>query len=152
MCGTCQCEPVDVFVARVGERISTFGFTVVSVGTTDEKRGWAYTIGLVDNVDHPELVVAGVVRAKAARIVRELAQQVLGGLRLDKCTSRILWQDSEIGIRPVHERHAHGHLLAGWHWYHEDLGRWELEPSALQLVVPDGNHCYLHQTTQPRLD
>jgi hypothetical protein len=132
MCGTCDCEPIEVFVAGLGERIAKHGFTVVAVGTTDDSRGWAYTIGLVDNFDHPELVVAGVLRGKAGWIVAELAQQVISGRRFDDVDGPILLQECNIGIRPVHEKHAHGDLLAGWHWYHEDLGRWDLEPRALQ--------------------
>jgi hypothetical protein len=139
-------------VAGFVEKIAKFGFTVVAVGTTDDKRGWAYTIGLVDNFDHPELVVAGVLRRNAGRLVAELGERVVSGLRLDPSTSPMLLHEAEVGIRPVHERHLHGDLVSAWHWYHEEVGRWEVEPRAIQLVVPDGGHCYRHQTTQPRLD
>jgi uncharacterized protein DUF4262 len=35
------------------------GFAIVPVGTRIENKGWAYTIGLIESKDHPELVVAG---------------------------------------------------------------------------------------------
>jgi hypothetical protein len=42
--------------------------------------------------------------------------------------------------------------MDGWFSYYRDVGRYDPDLRALQVVVPDEGRCYEWQLTQPHLD
>ena len=52
----------------------------------------------------------------------------------------------------MHERHLDEGLIRSWQPYYDSVGRYDLTPRALQIVLPDDGRCFRCQTTQPRLD
>jgi hypothetical protein len=151
MCVMCDGGAIEDVFRILNRQIVDRGFAIVPVGTRTEKIRWSYTIGLIDCKDHPELVVAGYPLDLAVDILDQLGTAVMAGHRLDP-DDRLAFNNILIGARSVHERHLRGDLIAGWHFYYETLGRHDLVPRALQVVLPDGECCFEHQTTQPRLD
>jgi hypothetical protein len=142
----------EEYVRRLHLQIVDRGFTIIQVGTRTENKGWAYTIGLIDSRDHPELVVAGYRLDRAAAVLNQLGTAITAGDRLDIPGDHLVFLGTEIGARPVHERHLEGGLIASWRSYYDSVGRYDLVPKALQIVLPDDRRCFKCQTTQPRLD
>ncbi len=151
MCVMCNGGSIADLFRILDLQIVDGGFAIVPISTRTENKGWAYTIDLIDSKDHPELVVAGYNLDLAVDVIDQLGAAVMSGDRLDS-TGRLAFNGLEIGARSVHERHLRGDLIADWHFYYETLGRHDLVPRALQVVLPDGGYCFEHQTTQPRLD
>jgi Domain of unknown function (DUF4262) len=151
MCVMCNEGNIEDVFRILHLQIVDRGFAIVPVGTRTENKGWAYTIGLIDSKDHPELIVAGYPLDRAVDVIYELGAAVMAGDRLGS-PGRLAIHGFEIGARAVDERHLRGDLIAGWHFYYDTLGRYDLVPRALQVVLPDGGRCFEHQTTQPRLD
>jgi Domain of unknown function (DUF4262) len=146
-------EPArEEYFRRLNVQIGAQGFTIIQVGTRIENKGWAYTIGLIESNDHPELVVAGYSLVRAADILGELAVGVAAGERLDIPGDHRVFRCGEIGTRPVHERHLQDGLMASWRSDYDSVGRYDLVRRALQIVLPDDRRCLKCQTTQPRLD
>ena len=62
--------------------IEEHGYLVTGVGSADPPH-WAYTVGLLDRADHPELIVAGPHFRIAGSIVNHVGRQILDGARFD---------------------------------------------------------------------
>ena len=152
MCDMCNGATMQEVLDNMHRKIASNGFTTMSVEATARTKEWSYTIGLRHNHDHPELVVAGYPHQGAVAVLSELAAEVVKGDRFDIPGDRVLFHDAEIGVVPVHAQYLKGELMAAWHWYSDAVGRPDLEPEALQIVLPDDQRCFHHQTTQPRLD
>jgi len=152
MCVMCNGATREEVFRDLHAQMVDRGFAIVPVGTRIENKGWAHTIGLIESKDHPELVVAGYPLVRAVGILGELSVAVMAGDRLDIPGDRLVLRCTQIGARPVHETHLQGGLIASWHSYYKSVGRYDLVPQALQIVLPDERHCFEHQTTQPRLD
>lgn len=149
MCMFCDGATVEDFRERVHAGIARAGFAMV--GVEHGPGGYAYTIGLLDHVGHPELVAAHADLSVAASVVEQLAREVLDGVRLHAASETRAF-GVPVGIRPVAEAQLRRGLVAAWHDYYDAYGRHELRPVVLQVVLPDGHNCFEHQTSQPRLD
>jgi hypothetical protein len=64
MCRMCEGFSLDDVLALDAARIAEYGFVVIGVEGRDDDDdhppAWAYTVGLLDAADHPEMIVAGV--------------------------------------------------------------------------------------------
>jgi Domain of unknown function (DUF4262) len=138
-------------VSELHGQIAQWGFTIFAVGSFGH-RGWAYTIGLLELKNHPEIVVAGWPLGGAVNLLSDMGTAVAAGKRYDVGGPAFSVGRTDLGVVPVHEAHLERGLMNAWHWYYEGVGRFELEPSALQAVLPDADHCFEHQRLQPRLD
>lgn len=145
-----MCERCDALLVRLHEQISEDGFAVVPVGKNMKARGWAYTIGLVDRYDHPELVIAGLPLEDAVGPLSALAACAVQGDRIDS-PGRHGLNGVAIGTAPVHSRHLERGLMARWSWYYESFGRLDVVQRALQVVLPADGWCFHHQRVQPDL-
>ena len=150
MCELCDGADFDDVCSKMYRLISTHGFTVVPVGSSGTVRGWAYTIGLIDNFDHPELVIAGLPLDEAARTLLALGSCVSTGDSLAVPGGHSL-NGEPIGVRPVHPRHLRDGLMNFWTGYYDWLVRSDIELSALQIVMPANGYCWGHQKEQPDL-
>lgn len=151
MCVICDGGTFEDELANLHQEITDRGFALMPVGSSLDALGLVYTIGLIDGVDHPELVVAGFPLGRAASAVNYLACRIVDGERIEG-RRELPILGTQIGIAPVHERHLTGNLMARWHWYYDQVGRWDLTLRALQIRLPDGQRCYECQRDQPRLD
>lgn len=145
-----MCEQCDPALARLHDDIREIGFAVMLAGRSMTARGWAYTLGLVDGFDHPELVIAGLPLEDALDPLSALARCVVAGDRIDTPFQHGL-DGIPIGTVPVHERHFERGLMSWWDWYYQSLGRFDIALRALQIVLPAGGYCFHHQSEQPDL-
>jgi Domain of unknown function (DUF4262) len=147
-----MCEQCEAVAAKLDTQIVGRGFAVVPVGPSYRTRGWAYSVGLLDARDHPELVVAGWPLGGAVAVLDEMGGEVVAGRRFDGGGPQFGLRAATIGVVPVHEMHLGRRLMRLWHRYYDHVGRFDLELRALQAVLPDADHCFEHQRLQPRLD
>lgn len=59
MCVMCNEVALEEYFHRLPVRIGDQGLAIIPVGTRIENKGWAYTIGLIESKDHPELLGPG---------------------------------------------------------------------------------------------
>ena len=153
MCMMCDGFSAEDVVALEGARIAEYGFTMV--GVTAREPGdvgyeWTYTLGLLDAVGHPELVLAGPETESAARLLGAIARDVLAGERFAP--------GDQLGVPPHAVRfgavdpiqYALG-TFASWYQNREagHLSAPQLE--AVQVFAPDDWFCACHQGRQPDL-
>lgn len=151
MCEMCAGATIDDVRQRLHEKIVTDGFALVPVGGNGSDRGFAYTVGLVNSFMHPELVVVNHPLDEAVQVLYTLGKRVTGGSRLH-AGDVVSCLGGEVALVDVHPAHFRRGLIAMWFDYYRAAQRLDLEPSALQVVLPTEHHCYEHQATQPRLD
>ncbi len=85
MCRVCEGFDIDDVLALDAARIAEYGYLLQGVvgpgGEHDGCGSWVYTVGLLDAVAHPELIVAGLPPNDGASLLSMLAQSVLDGER-----------------------------------------------------------------------
>lgn len=60
--------------------LAVYGYFIAGV-LDDRCAPWLYTVGLLDTVGHPELIVAGVQPEAGAAVIHDLAERVMAGER-----------------------------------------------------------------------
>jgi hypothetical protein len=151
MCFICQGGTIEQLNQLLHEQIRTKGFALSPVGSGWNAHGFAYTIGLVDGRDHPELVAVSCQLLDTVAALDELAQSVVQGVRFEPGGTAIVG-DAVVGFREVRTRHIQRGLMDGWFSYYREVGHYDLEVRVLQVVLPDRRRCHECQTTQPHLD
>jgi Domain of unknown function (DUF4262) len=151
MCFICEGGTTEQYNQRLHEQILRRGFALSPVGSGWKDQGFADTIGLIDGRDHPELVVVSVQLSLAVAVLDDLAGSVVEGRRFEAGGTGIVG-GVEVGFRTVRAHHVRRGLMDGWFSYYREVGRYDLEVRALQVVLPDGGRCHECRTTQPHLD
>jgi len=79
VCRMCEGFSLEDVLALDEAHIAEYGFMVVGVGREDDERRapWAYTVGLLDAADHPELIIAGASLQLSGAFLSGLAHMVL---------------------------------------------------------------------------
>jgi hypothetical protein len=118
---------------RILDTVLEHGWQVLLVGPGDgpAKPSFAYTIGLMHRVDHPELLMSGLPGSLMHRVLNHVAERVLDGHRLSPATAiegalthvPLLCEE----IAPA----VLGHTIHWSSWFHRRPVR------GLQLVWPD---------------
>jgi hypothetical protein len=152
----CEGFSLDDTLALQAADIAEYGFIVVGVGPPPKfphVREWAYTVGLLDLADHPELIVVGPSFDVTGPLLNTLGRAAAEGERLHVGDTIQLGQlGTDVarvgGVHPVqygldtfnmwHNHEANGDLRVG-----------ELE--ALQILVPNTWFCAHHEGVQPDL-
>jgi hypothetical protein len=150
----CEGFSRDDVLALDAASIAEYGFAIIAVGPPDdahEKGGsWAYTVGLLDAADHPELIVTGVGAETAGMLLKSLADEVLAGEQY--CVGdTIRTPRGAARVGPVHEVQYGLETFDMWHNQRRygTLGTRELE--AVQIVLPSAFFCSVHRHAQPVL-
>ncbi|MCU1488121.1 MAG: hypothetical protein JWN67_4867 [Actinomycetia bacterium] len=141
MCIMCDGASRDEVLFGLHGKIERFGFAVQAVEGTELHPPWAYTIGLLDSFDHPELVMVGRPIEDAYRIVGAMADEVCDGRDIEPGELRIVPPDGLLSVNEVDPRHWEGTRFAMWVEYYAAVGADDLEPAALQVrrvVEADG--------------
>lgn len=142
MCDICDGKTFEATLTDILDHVRTTGWALSGVESEPDQTGWAYTIGLMDSYDHPELVIVDDDWARGASILNSLGRAVRDGeafvagdlVRLGTTHAEL------VAIHPVH---LAGDLMGMWHNVRmpgNDALALSLE--AYQLVVhgplPDG--------------
>ena len=149
-----MCEGFDAedVLALDAAGIQEYGFIVVGVSDdSDDVLPWAYTVGMLEETGHPELIMAGPQVESAAALLNEMGRQVLEGARFSVGdTFRSRTGLARVGA--VHPVQYELSTFATWHGLraHGHLEGDTLE--ALQVFAPTGWFCECHAYIEPMLD
>lgn len=147
MCAMCDGATHEEVLADTHARIERFGFTLLGVEPDQDHPPWLYTIGLVDNFDHPELSILGAPLGFSAAVLNHWARYVIDGhLLADGETGQITgmrYSDDEttvasdviFHIDAVDERLLHAEMFNQWHQYYLWRGGLAPPPEALELII-----------------
>lgn len=153
MCVICDGATEDEYLFDIHGKIERKGWTCVAVEAGHDNPGWAYTIGLVDHFDHPELVVVGLPPPDAYWLLDHVARTVREGAEVD-VGERILLPRAgiDVVVGEVHPAQWEEHDTFNiWLNYYEALGPPPPAMRALQLMLPVGRRGRRPHLAQPRL-
>lgn len=120
------------------------GWTATQI-SDDGERGWTYTLGMNERLDHPDLIILDAPIDIQAKIVSWLADKVCDDGDLDE---RDL-EGKGIELLPVHPGQLTGGLVAQWsHRYR----RFPAAGEFLQVLPPKHLFCACHAEQRRRLD
>lgn len=143
MCLQCDGYSYETVMQAFDLKVKIYGWAVVQV--EDGDRSFSYTMGLVENFGHPELIVLDFEIDQQLGLLNEVAKGIAanGKPALDQPSTR--------GVRcvEVHRNHLHGDYFGTWANRYGALPR---PGQVLQVVLPDGAYCECHQHTVRRLD
>lgn len=142
MCLICDGYSEEQVMGAVDMHIRIHGYHLQLV---EDDRPWAYTVGLTETFDHPELVVVGVELRSAEELIRIAVDVLKAGCDLDRGLAQ---HGAHTAV--VHERYLDGEWFGNWMRRYDG----ELPPpgSFLQIVPPADWFCDCHRDSCPRLD
>jgi hypothetical protein len=153
MCRMCEGFSLEDVLLLEAATIDEYGFTVVGVSDADESPGplpWSYTVGLLDAIGHPELIVAGPAVDVAAGLLNRVGRRVLVGQRL-AVGDRIRVAGGRARVGADHPVQYELHTFNVWHNL-RSMGLLLMpELEALQVFAPPSWFCRCHQHVQPDL-
>jgi Domain of unknown function (DUF4262) len=132
MCVECDGASADDVRFDVHGLIARFGWAIVPVEDEVVASSWAYTIGLCQGFDHPELAVVGLRSGDAGRLLNAVAGSVRNGVRFHPGET-IHTPDGAWKVAPVATRHFTLPTFAMWVDYYGALGEPRPEPAALEI-------------------
>ena len=150
----CEGFSLDDTLALDAAHIAEYGFMIQGVqgggGDEADRSPWAYTVGLLDAADHPEMIVAGVKMETGGALLSMLAHAVLEGERYE------VGDTIDVGrgaarVGAVNEIQYELDTFNTW----SNLQRYgtlqapELE--AVQIILPRTFFCSCHRNSQPLL-
>ncbi|MEY2419083.1 MAG: hypothetical protein QOG90_1763 [Actinomycetota bacterium] len=148
----CEGQTIEDHLAWIGDSIERAGWALQGVATGSSSKDWAYTIGLMENYDHAELVVSGVDATLASRMLNAMAAGVATGERYEP-GELIEFGDGDVVARfvKVHPSYFAGDKFAMWFNYYASTGR-GMNVAFTQAAVLDPNYCDMHQRGTGWLD
>jgi len=148
----CEGFSLDDVLALDAAHIAEYGFINIGVDVrAPDGCPWAYTVGLLDRADHPELIVAGPSLATCGPILSMLAHAVLDDGERFEVGDRI---DLGRGDAVIGEVHEIQYVLDTFNFWHNlaDYGAvHSVALEAVQVVLPPAFFCAQHRFAQPRL-
>jgi hypothetical protein len=153
MCSMCNGETIEESFAFLGDTIDRVGWALQGVDAGSPGRSWAYTIGLIESYDHPELIVTGVDLAVAERMLNTMSKQVARGDRYEP-GEVVEFGNGDVVARilGVHVSHFHTDRFAMWFGYYASLGRLPGQPLFRLAALLDPRYCDMHQRGTDWLD
>ena len=145
-----MCEGATIQDMRrlIRETLEDRGWYGVAI---DGNPTWAYTIGLVEECDHPELILVGSKLHRADAVIGELAERVVGGERFDLGRPTVDVGGYAVTFGDVHPRQWERSTFAMWVDLYGAEGPPFPEPMALQVIMPPEAYCSDHRNSQPSL-
>lgn len=149
MCRLCEGASWEEVVAENATAIAVYGYILQGV-TDDDHAPWVYTVGLLDAVDHPEMIVAGLSVETSAHVLAELADAALEGRRYDvgDCART---RRGTVRIGAVHPIQYGLDTFNNWHELRAAGVIHAPELAAVQVVFGHSFFCAEHQAAQPLL-
>lgn len=143
MCLQCDGCSHEEAMRALDLQVKVHGWSVVQVG--DEHAAFSYTVGLVENFGHPDLIVLDVDRAYQYALINEIAKGIAttGRPALDRPLTE------GVRCREVHTNHLTSEYFAMWATRYGGLPR---PGQMMQVVLPDRAFCACHKHAVRRLD
>lgn len=128
-------EQLDPDESRVVDDIREYGWHAVCVEEDEEGPGFNYSVGLLETLDHPEIIVFGLDRGLMHDVMWNMVREIRSGRRFeDPVRYEEVLEGCACAIRPVHGT-QHAAYLGYAIWY----TRWletRIELRAVQLIWP----------------
>ena len=126
----------DPHERKVLADIDAVGWSIIGVNADDHGPAFAYSIGMMHTLDHPEVIVFGLDVDLMGELINGMGRQVREGRRFDQ---PVLYEDLIEGFAcqclPMAERH-HKEYLGYAMWHRRHVGK-IATLRALQLIWPD---------------
>jgi len=116
MCCMCDGMSWEEAQADLDARMERFRWVLQAV---EAARPWVYTIGLTEQIGHPELVMAGVPLDVAGRMLNEVAEHLCHSDELLWPGGSLQMAEIELEVGEVHPVHIAGGLVGQWQAYYE---------------------------------
>jgi hypothetical protein len=143
MCLECDGYSHEEAMQALDLRIRVNGWALVQVKGDDT--AWCYTVGLVENYDHPELALLDVELDYQSKLMTALVEGVVARGEL----SPLLLLAERLRCVEVHPDHLRGELFGTWANRYGDFP----EPGEMvQILLPDDAYCEYHVWAVRRLD
>lgn len=138
MCFICDGGTDEEFDDLIESCIDDPGWFVMGVYDPGGPPGWAYTIGLRESFDHPELVLTGRACFHCAhKALNELGDRVAGGDKFVIGDHVFLPEGGEVRFAKVHENHWQTDLFNAWKAFYRARRVTSPPREALQVVWLD---------------
>jgi hypothetical protein len=129
--------PTDDHDRKLLADIKEYGWHVIAVPEDEEGPAFAYSIGLLHSLQHPEIIVFGLEVHLMHRMINEIGEQIKSGEQfkhLDEAGD--ILDGYNVQFRSVEQKHYREYLgYARWFYQGGDF-------LVLQCVWPDRLHCY----------
>ena len=122
----------DALQNSIAADIATYGWSVIKIEADDRGPGFAYTIGLHQRFEHPEVIIVGLRSATAHAILNDVGEDIRGGARYrvgEVCSTVLEGYDVTFRVVPVFQYPAY--LGTASRFYGDESF------SVVQLVYPD---------------
>jgi hypothetical protein len=150
----CEGFSLEDVIAMDAAHIERYGYTLIGVADPargdDDPASWVYTVGLLDRMDHPEFVIAGVPTRTSAPILAALAGDVLDGERF-LVGETIDLGDGIARVGAVHDVQYELDTFNMWHNLKHAGALQAPELVAVQIVLPAALCPFRERSWQPRL-
>ncbi|MFM2077071.1 MAG: hypothetical protein RJA49_961, partial [Actinomycetota bacterium] len=143
MCLECDGYSHEAAMQDLDLRIRVNGWTLIQV--EDGHTSFCYTVGLVENYDHPELVMMDLAVELQPRYIAPLVHGITTRGRLPNQLLRAMGAQ----CLEVHDDHLRGDLFGRWF---SRYGRCPQPGEVLQVLLPDEAYCECHGPSVRRLD
>jgi hypothetical protein len=133
MCDICDGMTHEEFNQRTMRKIEQYGWVISGV-EDGPGLGWAYTVGLLEGFDHPELVVVGLDWPEAVHLLNQLGDRVAAGRLLYPGLGDDTIAGIDFGAVAPSQWKARS-TFAGWQGYYEWRGGAPPDAFAVQVFV-----------------
>jgi hypothetical protein len=152
MCQLCEGFSLDDVLALDAAHIAEYGFVIIGVDATEPGDApWAYTIGLLDAADHPELIIAGPKLEACGPILSALGHAVVDEDERFVVGDRIDTGRGDAIVGAVHQIQYALDTFNFWYHLHEYGALRTHALEAVQIVLPSSFFCREHRHAQPLL-
>jgi hypothetical protein len=115
------------------DNVEKFGWEAMLVNSKEQSTSFAYTVGLCDTMNFPEIIVVGLKQKVAHFALQYAIEKMQAGLTPETERVRDIVGGVEVEFRPVAQKWFR-HVMCRADWYY---GYPESRPPALQLIYPD---------------
>jgi hypothetical protein len=144
MCMMCNGASRDEVLFSLHSAIEQRGWIVQPVAGGESNEPWAYTIGLSDRFDHPELVMVGSELRVSCLLLLAIGDRIAEGVEIRPGMTVATTDDRRFRVTTVHPNHFTNGTLALWDLYYSSLGR-PLPPAHAIEIVWSGKEPHLER-------
>ena len=129
-----NCLDIDELLIRTKGNIEEFGLQVIMVSSTEYSPSFAYSIGLWERYNHPEIICFGFSNDLGHAIINDVARIIKSGdkILIDKTYSEI-FEESKATFLKVDERNIDDYFKVARRYYNNN------HFESLQLIWTDRN-------------
>ncbi len=140
---------MDARDQRVVDGIAKYGWYVIKVPKDDEGPGFAFTMGLLKNFNHPEVIVTGLDLDTMHGMLNTIGDSVKAGGRYEpgQRVTQVI-EGFPVELRAVEESY-HKPYFGYALWYHRHYGTGAFR--AIQCVWPAKNGAFPWEPAFPRV-